>query len=142
MKSNLIVFFVIACVMLIIFKTRTDRKDDEEYFKKIDLKMDAVVNENPDCPSASNGFCVLSLKVLTSNIQYYNEKDSNFFILINNDYAYLLLLGCRDINKGDTLKIDVMKKNVYCLNKRKSFQIIMPTNDHFLSYVKNKYGNN
>ncbi len=116
MKEITIFIMFLLVTIFFFYKIASDKNGNDEYFENLNLKMVAVITDEPDCTNGYNGFCVLDLHVLQSNIKYYDlrNKADYYYGIIKNDKAEIYQEGVRGFcKKGDTIFIDSKDKTFH-----------------------------
>lgn len=143
MKSCLWVILVTLCLTIILLTTYNTKKLNEDYFNKVNFKLTGVLIADPDCPDASNGFCILRVRVVESNISNYDPRDheEHYYCVIEKNYAELYQVNVGSCQKGDTIHVDAETKTFFDKQLNLHAPILLYTNDEFYKYAKKKFNN-
>jgi len=111
--------------------------------KDMDLHVIGIVDSVRKL-NGYNGTGVISMKVLKSNIKYYDPRDSfrYYYCIIKNGYAEVYDGHASHCFVGDTLDINTNRGLISWTNKVKKDQqytIWINTNNRFYDYIKNYY---
>lgn len=126
-KGRLI--FLLAGLVFIIIPTIYGEwqqyKAEEDYFNNLHVKLTGVIHYIEKA-NGYNGFGIIGVHVLSSNINQYDERSNPpYYCLIKGDSAELYCTIVES-NLGDTVKIDTDKRQ-FTLLKKDGTSIQYPT---------------
>ncbi|HEV7780854.1 MAG TPA: hypothetical protein VGO58_06290 [Chitinophagaceae bacterium] len=107
--------FLILCITAIAYFFFADKQKKEKNslddLEKMDLVLTGKVVTVYELPS-SNGFGVVRVDVIKSNITYYDPRSDyeNYYCLIKNNMAELYQQGVQNCYKGDTIEVNARKR--------------------------------
>jgi hypothetical protein len=138
-KVTIIIAFVVL-IFLIVYNLRKNSRDSSRYFDELALHLKGEVL-SVDVPNGYNGFGILKVKVLESNINNYDlrNKSDTYYCIIKNGLAEIYQLGVVECKPGDIVIVDTQKKE-FTIQKRDGGKIVkdivLYTNEFFYKYVK------
>ncbi len=110
--------FLILFIILIIGGTvmiLKNKIEGDTYFKNLSLELTGAIT-CIDCPENNNGFCIIDLKIISSNITDYDlrGKSNEYYCIIKNDRAEIYQCAGANIKyeNGDTINIDTYKEKI------------------------------
>lgn len=120
-----------------LYKLKKDKNDLHAYLTNLNLKMVGVLVTDVDCPNGYNGFCILDIKVLQSNIKNYDERSKNtyYYLGVIKDSVAQIYQYVHDCKKGDTVVIDT-KNNIILCNGLRYDSILVNPDPRFYLYVE------
>jgi len=140
MRTVFLCIAIILCVITIIVKGVSEHDRVESYFKSLNLELTGVLKDDPYCPNGYNGFCVLSLDVIKSNISDYDPRNKlpAYYSIIKGRQAEVYQLMASDCKKGDTVLISMKDRTFQSLRTRVTHPILLNTNASWFEYL-NEY---
>lgn len=138
-KVTIIIAFVVV-IFLIVYNLRKNSRVNNHYFDELALHLKGEVLA-VDAPGGYNGFGILKVKVLETNINNYDprNKAENYYCIIKNGMAEIYQLGVYDCKPGDIVIVDTQKKE-FTIQKREGGKIVkdivLYTNESFYKYVQ------
>jgi hypothetical protein len=129
--------FVTVSFFCILAKRASDNK---KYFNDLNLHLQGEVLA-ADAPNGFNGFGIVSVKTLESNINYYDPrgKSKNYYCIIKNGFAEIYQLGIRECEIGDIVTVD-SKKREFTIYKKDGNKLVrnltLYTNEFFYKYLQ------
>lgn len=132
------ILFVLVSILFFSIMIRGKYLTDY-YLADLHLKLEGTLTENPDCPDSYNGFCVLHVKVIKSNIDEYlpQNKLKAYSAIIKDSNALILQQGIHDAQNGDTIYVDT--KSGYIVCNHLSYSILLTDTHRFYEYVEQHY---
>lgn len=115
---------------------------DNKYFNDLRLNLKGEVL-SVETPRSSNGFGIIRVKVLNSNVKNYDPRDRYryFYCLIKDSIAELYQLSAKSCNPGDTVIVNTDKRE-FTLNRSNGeilkWEIILYKNDFFYNRLKRR----
>src|SRR5579862_3038779 len=117
---------------------------EHRYFRHLNLELTGVII-SMDCGGNYNGFCVLNVRVITSNIREYDPRGKlkNYFCVIKDTVAEIY--QCADtffIKLGDSIYVDSNKEQITYKNgsKRIINSLSGPSDDErFYEHLKEEH---
>lgn len=114
--------------------------DDKIYFNDLNLNLKGEVLAI-DIPDNYNGFGIVRVKILASNINDYDPigKIKNYYCIIKNGIAEIYQLGIHECEIGDIVIVDTKKREFTIYKKDGSTLIrdmVLYTNEFFYKYLQ------
>lgn len=140
MKTVFRCILIIIFVVIVISIRVTEHNQIETYFKSLNLEMTGVLKNDPDCPNGYNGFCVLTIDVIKSNISEYDPRNKlpAYYCIIKGRQAEVYQSMASDYKKGDTVVISTKDRIFQSFRTATSRPILLNTNASWFEYL-NEY---
>jgi hypothetical protein len=102
-----IVFWGVIIVGYLIYRWTTNHSAEDVYFKNFHLDLQGVVTA-VDIPESSNGFGIIRVRILTSNIDDYDPRGKYkfYYCLIKRGIAEFYQGGASSCNVDDTVSVN------------------------------------
>ena len=138
---------VIICSVLLLgfitlFKMLKFSRDEdrEKALAALNLKLTGIV-EGVDKFKNHPGAGVIAVKVISSNVRYYDPRNElkYYYCIINKDHAELYDNGGFDINIGDSVKVDTKENRFYRKPPHRHWSatpLTLNTSDSFYTYIR------
>jgi hypothetical protein len=140
-----IIIAVVIAILLIVYNLRKTSRVNNNYFDQLALQLKGEVIA-VDVPNGYNGFGILRVKILETNIKDYDprNKSENYYCIIKNGLAEIYQLGVYDCKPGDIVMVDT-KKREFTIQKKEGANIIkdivLYTNEFFYKYIQKHHQN-
>jgi hypothetical protein len=114
--------------------------DNRKYFSDLHLTLKGEVLAT-DVPDGYNGFGILRVKIIESNISSYDPRGErkNYYCIIKNGIAEIYQIGIRECEIGDTVTVDAGKMEFTIYKKDGTSQVrdmVLYTNEFFYKYLQ------
>lgn len=118
-RKGRILFLLLGLVLIIIpsiYGEWQQYKAEEDYFNNLHLKLTGVI-QYIEQPNGYNGFGIMGVRVLSSNVTQYNKQgDPPYYCLVKGDSAEIYC-SIIETTLGDTVNIDTDKRQMTILRK-------------------------
>jgi hypothetical protein len=134
-----VIGFIIVTA-LFFYSIAREASNNRTYFNDLNLTLKGEVLA-ADVPNGYNGFGILRVKILASNINYYDPrgKIKNYYCIIKNGIAEVYQHGISECESGDIVTVDARKREFTIYKKDgKNFvrDIVLYTNEFFYKYLQ------
>jgi len=141
MKSTkLLLLGLGAAILFFILNNKHERKIEKHALENLNLQLVGVV-DSVDKLNGYNGTGVIKLKIITSNIKYYDPRRhlDYYYCIIKNGIAEVYDGSADNLYRGDTVKINTKAKVItwtHDRNEKQSATIWINDSDSFYDYIK------
>ncbi len=110
---------LILVALMFYFENKTRCNNDRSYLNALNLYLVGTV-EAVDAVHGHNEFDVVKVKIINTNLNYYDPrgKYEYYYCIIKNGYAELYQIAGREASVGDTIIVD-SKKRTFTIKKSK-----------------------
>jgi len=133
---------IILFLIFIIYDQIRISNYNKKYLINLNLVLTGIV-ESVDLSYIPNGFGVVKVNVIKSNINYYDPRNDHkyYYCLIKNSQAEFYQHALYECEIGDTIEVNTRERIFIIRNDGKRIQeeIILYDNDKFYDYVRQKH---
>jgi hypothetical protein len=137
-----VVFFILAISIAFFLFLRDlfeSMQIEDEYFSSLNLVLKGVV-QDVDRPESSNGFGILEVSILNSNLDNYDPRNTReyYYCIIKNGKAEIYQCAVSQIQVGDTVEINTRKKGFKLLRNDSTFEepLLLYDKPQLFNYAK------
>lgn len=136
-KIILIIVFVVGGIIFLKLNFQQQKQIDKDFLEDLNLQLIGVV-DTVDKGNHYHGYGIIRLKVISSNIQEYDQrlKQEFYFCIIKNEMAEIYEHAF--ISKVDTVRIDTRKKMIYYVEdgKEQAGSISINADKNYYNYIR------